>query len=283
MLELVSVVERAVNSVFNQTYPNIEVIVVDDSPSDFVYRKNISQLINGMADSGYDIKYIPHEKNMGACAARNTGMNIAKGTYIAFLDDDDEWLPEKIEKQVQVMKKSDAALVYCGSICQNDDTGKAFRKKTKFCRGDVFYELLYSNFIESTSFPLMKLDCLKKIGGFDVLMQSSQDYDVWLRIAKEYEIDYVDEPLVIYHEHSGEKITSDPKKKINGLERLNNKYQEYIDSDAVLWWRRHIIVTVYYARNGEKNKALKEWYKCISRYPNRVLTNLRYLYLIIST
>lgn len=292
MLELVSVVittykrepamlERAVNSVFNQTYPNIEVIVVDDSPSEYVYRKKISQLINGMADNGYNIKYVPHEKNMGACAARNTGMNIAKGIYIAFLDDDDEWLSEKIEKQVQVMKRTDVALVYCGSICQNDDTGKVIRKKTKFCRGDVFNKLLYSNFIESTSFPLIKLKYLKKIGGFDTLMESSQDYDVWLRIAKDYEVDFVDEPLVIYHEHSGEKITSDPNKKIQGLERLNKKYQEYIDSDILLWWRRHIIITIYYARNGEKNKAIKKWHTCIKRYPYRVLSNLKYLFLII--
>ena len=81
------------------------------------------------------------------------------------------------------------------------------------------------NFIGSTSFPLIRKSCLEEIGGFDVLMQSAQDYDVWLRLSDKYSIDYFDEELGIYHVHGEKQITKNPDKKIAGLERLNEKKQ----------------------------------------------------------
>lgn len=278
-----AIVLRAVESVLNQTYKNIETIIVDDSPSDYAYREDICKSICEKERQGFNIRYIPHKENMGACVARNTGMFAAKGVYIAFLDDDDEWLPEKIEKQIEVIKNSKAALVYCGWIYQIDSLNKQLYGKTKFLRGDVFHELLFGNFINSTSFPLLRLECLKDIGGFDVSMQSAQDFDVWLRITQNYNIDFVDEPLVIYHEHDGEQITKNPVKKINGLERINKKYQKYIDSDSSLWWVRHIIITPYYAMNGEKKKAIKIWCSCVKKRPFNIIGNMRYLRSIIRT
>ena len=273
---------RALDSVLLQTYKNIEVIIVDDSPSDYFYRGEIAAIVDEKSAQGHNIQYFPHERNMGACAARNTGMLLSKGLYIAFLDDDDEWLPEKIEKQMNVIKNTGASLVYCGFYYQNDDTNKKEKIKLKVRRGNIFKELLYSNFIDSTSIPLIRLDRLKQIGGFDLLMESAQDYDVWLRIAKDNTIDCVEEPLVIYHEHKGEQITRNPIKKINGLERINRKYSQYIDN-SMLWWRRHIIITPYYAMNGEKRKAFNTWCKCVRARPFNLLGNLRYLRIIIRT
>lgn len=274
---------RALNSVLNQTYKNLEVIVVDDSPSDYPHRKEIEDAVNEKARLGFNIRYIPHKENLGACAARNTGIMNASGTYIAFLDDDDEWLPSKIKKQVDVIQKTDSALVYCGLYYQNDNTNKKAYVKTIVRRGNIFKELLYSNFIDSTSIPLIRLECLKKIGGFDILMESAQDFDVWLRIAINNRIDCVDEPLVIYHEHSSEQITNNPVKKINGLQRINKKYRKYIAQNSSLWWRRHIIITPYYAMNGEKDKAIKEWYKCVKKNPLNIIGNMRYLRIILFT
>ena len=277
------IVLRAVESVLKQTYKNIEIIIVDDSPSDYSFRKDVCKAIDEKISQGLNIRYIPHKENMGACAARNTGMVAANGIYIAYLDDDDEWLPNKIEKQVEVIKKSKTALVYCGWIYQIDTLKKRQYGKTKFLRGDVFHELLYGNFINSTSFPLLKLDCLKAIGGFDISMESAQDFDVWLRISKNYNVDFVQQPLVIYHEHDGEQITNNPVKKINGLERINIKYKQYIDSDSSLWWIRHIILTPYYAMNGEKKKAIKIWFTCVKKQPLKIIGNMRYLRIIIRT
>lgn len=277
-----SIISRALNSVLAQTYRDIEIIVVDDSPVDYPSRKKVETTVKDCQKvNDIEISYIQHERNRGACAARNTGINYAKGEYIAFLDDDDEWLPEKLERQIQVMHSSDAALVYCGRICKNDVSGRSVVENTKYYKGNVFTLLLYSNFIGSTSFPLLKADCLKQVGGFDEKMQSAQDYDVWLRIAENNQIDYVAEPLVIYHEHDGEQITSNPQKKISGLERLNEKYKNYLEADKQLWHKRRINVAPYYAMAGDRNTALHIWLSCVYKCPGKVIDNLRCLRLII--
>ena len=273
---------RALHSVLSQTYKDIEIIVVDDSPADFPQRKDVEMAVEDCqkANIGISISYIQHEKNRGACAARNTGLNYAKGEYIAYLDDDDEWIPEKLEKQLKVMQLTGSALVYCGRLWLTDATGLSRIEKIVYYKGDVFKKLLYSNFIGSTSFPLIKTQSLKEIGGFDEQMQSAQDCDVWLRIAENNIVDYVEEPLVIYHEHEGEQITSNPLKKISGLERLNIKFKEYLDKDVNLWYRRHIVIIPYYCMAGDEKKAMQIWHECARKCPWKVVNNLRYLRVI---
>lgn len=278
-------VMRAVKSALNQTYRNIEIIVVDDSPCDYVFRQQVQEVVQQQQKTEKEIaiSYIPHKNNKGACVARNTGLFAAKGKYVAYLDDDDEWVPKKIEKQINVLSNSKAALVYCGCICKNDETGACYERRMNYQRGFIFDKLLYENFIDSTSFPLIKKECLISIGGFDTLMQSAQDYDVWLRLAEKYEVDYVPEPLVVYHLHSGEQISTNPVKKVSGLERINHKYQKYIDANPKLWHRRHIVLTPYYAQKGEYKKALNVWRRCVGKAPLEIIDNIRYLRAIIKT
>ncbi len=278
-----SIISRAIESVLHQTYRNIEIIVVDDSPPDYYLRADVAATIHKYTIMTHDIhiRYYAHEKNRGACAARNTGIKYAEGDYIACLDDDDEWLPTKLEKQLQEIESSGAALVYCGCICRNDITGKETVRKTEYCRGSVFYKLLFQNFIDSTSIPLINKECLKSVGGFDEMMQSAQDYDLWIRIASQYTIDFIEEPLVIYHEHAGEQITSNPQKKINGLERLNKKYESYLNEDKRLWHRRNISITPYYAMAGNRGKAFHIWLKCVLKCPGKAFINLKYLRLLL--
>lgn len=273
---------RAIDSVICQTYKDIEIIVVDDSPTDYALRKDVEKaVLEYYEKNNIEIKYIAHDKNRGACASRNTGMSYARGKYIAYLDDDDEWLPEKLEKQIKVMISSNAGLVYCGRICKDDTTGVSTIEKIKYYKGNVFDKLLYMNFIGSTSFPLIKTECLKEVGGFDEQMQSAQDADVWLRIAEKYQIDYVEEPLVIYHKHDGEQITSNPIKKINGLERLNEKYKEHIENNLKLWYRRKIFISPYYSIAGQRKKAMNIWFACVCRCPWKVIENIKYLRMIM--
>ena len=278
-----SMVVRAIRSVLSQTYQRIELIIVDDSPGTYADRDAVKKAVYKEKEENprIPVRYIQHSSNMGACAARNTGLYAAKGKYIAYLDDDDEWLPTKIEKQIKALENSHVGLVYCGCICMNDNTGRMVERKTVYCRGRVFDKLLYRNFIDSTSFPLLKKECLEAVGGFDLLMESAQDYDVWLRIAQKYEIDYVPEPLVIYHEHEGEQITNNPRKKISGLERINKKFAIYIESNPALWRQRNIVITPYYSLIGNKEKALKTWGKCVLKNPGRIINNIKYLITII--
>ncbi len=279
------IVLRALDSVIAQTYRDIEIIMVDDSPVDYSKRADVHAAIERRQEENLDItiRYIAHPKNMGACVARNTGLDAAIGDYVAYLDDDDEWLPTKIEKQMEVMQKTDVAMVYCGNLCKNDGTGITRVARNEYLKGKVFKELLYRNFIASTSYPLIRKSCLKKVGGFDPLMQSAQDYDVWLRLAEQYEIDYVAEPLVLYHEHEGERITTNPQKKISGLERINLKYNDYLQVDRKLWWARNIVITQYYALNNEGKKSIELWCKCVFKCPERIIRNCSYFLTILSS
>lgn len=89
----VSQIKAAIDSVLNQSHENLELIIVDDSPNEYEYRDEVKNYCENISDSR--VKYIQHEKNMGACAARNTGFSNSNGKYIAFLDDDDEWVKDK--------------------------------------------------------------------------------------------------------------------------------------------------------------------------------------------
>ncbi len=272
---------RAVNSVTNQTYQNLEIIIVDDSSKDYSERESIRQVVLSLDDDR--IRYIAHEKNSGACAARNTGIAAANGEFIAFLDDDDEWLEDKIAEQVAAMKAADSqtALVYCNNYCVSDSSGQPQKEKRELLAGYVYDKLILSNFIGSTSFPLIRTDLLRQIGGFDSLMKSAQDYDVWLRIAQKYKIAYTEKVLAVYHIHQGECITVNPKNKISGLERLREKNIDYIKKNANAYWYRTIKIAPFYAADNQMGKAIWSWFRAVMKKPFRFKGNLKYLYFIL--
>lgn len=273
------IVERALKSVLSQTYENMEVTVVDDSPSDYNERAAVKAAVEKYADR--NVRYIPHEKCMGACAARNTGLAASSGEYIAFLDDDDEWKSEKIEKQLQKFTSEDIALVYCGSEQLNEATGEVRQLTCTFLEGQLYKRLLQNNFIGSTSFPLLRRSALCEIGGFDVQMLSCQDYDVWLRLSKKYSIAFVRDPLVVYHWSAGEQITKDPMKRISGHERINLKNADAIKDDSLLLRKRNLILVPSYAAAGMTGKALSCWMFCVRQGPGKVGENLKYLYSVM--
>ncbi len=269
---------RAIDSILAQTYKNIEIIVVDDSPESFSQRLDVQFLVQARAQN---ISYILHETNQGACIARNTGLKMAKGEFVAFLDDDDEWMPDKIEKQIQAFDHESVALTYCGRMTINDSSGIKIIDKVSYHQGKVFPELILKNFIGSTSIPLLRKSCIIEVGGFDPMMKSAQDYDVWLRLAEKYLVRFVAEPLVAYHIHEGERISTSPRNRIDGQERIIHKNGEYITGNPKAWWIRHIKLATQYATNKELGKALALWAKAVGKCPNKIKTNLWYLAKII--
>lgn len=271
-------VERALKSILNQTYTNIEIFVVDDSPVEYEFRPAVKSMVESYAEK--NVTYIAHDRCMGACAARNTGLDAAKGDFIGFLDDDDEWLPNKIEEQLKAFTSEDIALVYCGNKTMYDATGAVVENFPECVTENVYEKLLYSNFIGSTSFPLLRTSALRKIGGFDVEMQSAQDYDVWLRISKEFSVNVVNMPLVLYHFHQGEQITKNPAKKIAGLERLAEKNWDAIKANKDIWWHRTIKIAPWYTRNKQVCKSFCTWFKAAVKCPLKIRGNLTYLYSI---
>lgn len=266
-----NIVERAINSVLKQTYTNLELIIVDDSPDEFKDRNLIEQNIKNINDNR--IQYIQHKYNQGACAARNTGVKNSTGFYIGFLDDDDEWLPEKIELQLKKFDKKDIGLVYCHSntvVLKNnivvDQQIRAYRHS-----GLVYKKLLKRNFIGSTSFPLLKRKVFDKVGYFKEDLKSAQDYDLWLRISKEYEINFVDKPLVNYYAHDGIRITTNVDNKIQGLEYINQLNIDVLKKDKKLYsLRKAKLILYYYERDGYW-KALKKTWEAFRIYPFNII------------
>lgn len=274
----VEIVFRALESVLNQTYSNIEVILVDDSPETYDGRIVLQKEILKYSDR---IKYIQNERNMGACASRNVGLHMAKGDYIAFLDDDDEWLPEKIEHQMNKFIDPDVGLVYCGRMIVNDSTGQISNDHLEEYSGYVFDKLIFNNFIGSTSYPLIKRESLVDVEGFDPLMRSAQDYDVWLRLAKKCKVDFVNIPLVKYHIHEGERISTNFKSRISGQERLIEKNKDYLIQNPKAGWWRLLRLSMQCSKNKQLMKALKIWTKACTKQPFRIVVNMDYLLHII--
>lgn len=273
------IVERALRSVLSQTYHNIETIVVDDSSADFSERQMVAEMIQRYSEK--NVCYIRHQKCLGACAARNSGLMNANGEFVAFLDDDDEWLPLKIERELSGFISGDTALVYCETDTIDDDTNNRHHASRMLMKGYIYEALIAENFIGSTSFPLLRTSALKAIGGFDTEMKSAQDYDVWLRIAEKYEVNYVSETLALYHVHFGEQISKNPANRIAGLERLNEKNIEYLRNHPNAYGLRVIKIAPFYAMAGQTNKAFETWWKAVRIWPWAIKRNVYYLAKII--
>lgn len=276
------IVLRAVDSVLAQTYKDIELFVVDDSPNSYELRQEVANQLNRYMECDPRLHYIQHEKCKGACAARNTGLALAKGTYIAFLDDDDEWLPNKLEKQLEVFAKGDVnlAVVYCQYLYFYESRQEEmipYRNFKSFQRGMIFDTLIFQNYVASTSFPLIKTASLREVGGFDELMLSCQDYDVWLRLAERYAFDYVEEPLVRYHIHPAESIGKNPQKRVRGQERLNEKNKVYLATHREAAWARYLILVRMYAENKELHRSMKTWCMAVKKGPAHIVKNMSVL------
>lgn len=273
------IVERAIRSVVAQTYRDWELIVVDDSPEDYEYRLEIKKMVNRYAND-YQVVYHANPKSSGACFSRNVGLEMARGEFIAYLDDDDEWMPSKLERQTEAMNNADGhvALVYCPYYSIDEETGQKKAVK-KPMRSGMLYEYLLEvgNIFGGMSMPLMRTACVKDVGGFDILMQSAQDIDLWLRLAKKYPVIYLDEPLVNYYIHGGDQISTNPYKRIAGLTRLNEKNRDYLETHKKVKWKREMGLIEFYVQAGERKEALKIWANTFRLCPARMKENLKEL------
>jgi glycosyltransferase involved in cell wall biosynthesis len=182
----------AVESVLAQTYPAIEIIVVDDGSKD-----DTAAVI---AEYAGHVTYI-EQANAGVSAARNTGFRASSGEYINFLDDDDTFMPTKIERQVAVLEaQPEAGLVHCGYHHVNEE-GTVLDTTGVLPEGHVLKELVCESFLTVHS-PLIRRQCLEQVGLFDETLPWTADGDLWLRIALAgYPFACVQEPLCTYLVH----------------------------------------------------------------------------------
>ena len=188
----------AIKSVLNQTIEDFELIIVDDASTD-----DTQQKVAAIDDPR--IRYILQEKNLGECGTRNTGLGAVQGQYIAFLDSDDEWLPNKLEKQLNMFKSApdEVGVVYSWLKVINDQ-GAIVRMRKPAINGDVQDFLLYKNLVGTPSTVMIKKECIEPDLQFDTNLRCCGDWDMWLQISKNFRFEVIPEPLALYRDHDDE-------------------------------------------------------------------------------
>ena len=184
---------ESVNSALAQTYRAVEVIVVNDGSTD--------RTMDRLREFGARIR-VHQQPNMGLPSARNAGVNLATGSWVAFLDADDLWMPEKIERQLAC---SNSPMRYTDRLNfgARGDLPELQSLVTPMYEGDLFLLLLLRGNFITVSSVLLRRDVFHEMGGFSTDLRSVEDMDLWLRIAERYPISLCPEPLVSYRFHPG--------------------------------------------------------------------------------
>jgi glycosyltransferase involved in cell wall biosynthesis len=191
-------IQETIESVLAQTMQDFELIVVDDGSTD-----DTKQILS---DFGNRVKYL-YRENGGQSAARNTGIRAAIGEFVAFVDSDDLWCPDKLEKQIRILEDTTVDWCYCDCLyfCNSDSTslGKHSDLFYPAKEGWIAKSLLLGNCIASPT-PLIRRSIFDQCGLFDEspLFRIGEDWEMWLRIAAQYPVGYRAEVLAKHREHT---------------------------------------------------------------------------------
>lgn len=194
----VELLERALNSFINQTYPPDEIIVIDDGSTDGT---------GEMIRNKFPGLIYTWQENHGVSHARNQGIQRATNEWLAFLDSDDEWLPKKLEKQVKALENEDRVANNPNSpifnlLCHTDEIwirrGKRVNPMNKHAKyGGYIFQKCLPLCVISPSSVLIHRSIFETVGVFDETLPTCEDYDLWLRICAQYPVLYLNEPLII--------------------------------------------------------------------------------------
>ena len=225
-------IERAVKSVYEQSYSFIECIVVNDGSID-----NTVEVLENLKTK-YESLIIINKENAGLSAARNSGLKVANGDYIAFLDADDYWLKDKIKNQINVFNKNQTVKIVHTNFCVNNNN--KIEKNSSLTLNNDQYELLSRNSIwGSASSVMIKKEVFHKVGYFDCSLRSSEDHDYWFRCVVEgYKFYFVNKFDVIITLHSSGRMS-------------DNNLNMFI-GDYLLLQKQLLLLN--YEQNIEKNK-----------------------------
>jgi glycosyltransferase involved in cell wall biosynthesis len=230
----------AVKSVLDQTYANFELIIIDNYSED-----NTEGIIASFNDTR--IKYEKFRNNGIIAASRNVGISESRGKYIAFLDSDDIWLPNKLEKQVGFLEENaDVFLVYTRALVMKNNLirNKIMPLKRRLKAGNVFKSLfLSSNFIMGVT-VMFRNKVKEKFYYFDedIRLMGVEDFDLWLRISRKETIAFLGEPLAIYRTHEGNHSKGIKPYIIRNIV-LINKWHIYFTKDVLL--KKYIALFAY--------------------------------------
>ena len=252
---------RAIKSILNQTYQDFELIVVDDCSFD-----NTEEVVKSFKDER--IRYIKHDENRGADAARNTGIKVARGEYIAFQDSDDEWLPEKLEKQMKAFETAppEVGVVYTGFLrIENDKKIYIPSSWVKHKEGNIHNELLKGNFITTQSIVVRK-KCFEKTGMFDERLPRLQDWELVIRLSKYYDFKCVDEPLMISY-YTSDSISANQNALITAKKLILRKHYEEFKKNKKILSSYQCSIGNLLCQSGDMCQGKSYLIKAVKTYP----------------
>lgn len=265
---------RSIKSLIAQTYKKIEIIVVDDNSTD-----DTCSVINQFSEQyGSDIKYFCLSGKSGAQAARNLGIRNASGEWIAFQDSDDEWLPRKLELQMNALEKrgyDPFTVVHTESFINYVDSGIMKKWERPVIEGDNIYSFILTS--SPPLFPtiLTSKIALEKIEYLDENVKAHQEWDTSIRLAKICRFIQIKEPLFIYHIHNETTISSDNKKDILAYKFIIDKHKEdIIKYCGIEKWHEHLFKLL------SRSLYFKLWNEAdyfINELKKEKVTNIKFL------
>lgn len=221
--------EKAIRSVFAQEYHDYELLILDNSSTD-----STESVVRSFNDPR--IRYIKHPP-LDISQARNLAVKEAKGDYISFLDDDDEWLPNKLKSELSLFDKlsNNVVLVY-GGFVRVDSQGKTLHTYKPKLQGMILKELLTleDEFTGSASNPMIRKSVVIALGGFDETVKTGEDWEFYLRLAEQHQVAFVPEPVVKIRHHYGARLGDRLKDYIDLEIKVMNRFKYIFDADKKL-------------------------------------------------
>ncbi|WP_445157953.1 glycosyltransferase family 2 protein [Halomonas sp. E14] len=243
---------RSLASVVNQTCQDFEVLVIDDCSRD-----DPAAVIRQFGDER--IRYVRQPYNQGVAAARNRGLREARAPLVAFLDDDDEWFPEKLEAQIQLFEKApkELGLVYTG-VETVTDNGEV-TEQVAAARGDLYRELLVKNLLHGGSSAMVRRNVITRVGFFDETLPAIEDYDYWLRISRYYKVDCIGRPLVRYHDLRDISTTQEASARRSRNIEANLRARELFYEKHKREMQAHGVAHLFLAQSARRHVS-SEWH-----------------------
>jgi len=209
--------------VLQQSESNLELIIVDDASSD-----ETAAFLARLKRHDGRVRTLRNDHPAGGAAARNQGIALSRGQWIAFLDDDDEWMPAKLQRQLQMLQSSPAAVACSCNFVMRFSSGRS--KLVQVAKNATLQQLLFENELGSASLCVCSSAVLKDIGGFDASLPSAQDQDLWARVRQHGNVMVCTEPLVLYRAHTGRRISNNMQSQYLGARRFYFKHRHDMDA-----------------------------------------------------
>lgn len=271
--------EKSVNSVLNQTYSELELIIVDDNNPDTEARKQTEDIVQRIIDVDKRVKYIKHEKNKNGAVARNTGFAVAQGKYISLLDSDDEYMLDRLKKCSEAIENAPESVAGVYTGCEFRRSGSTYFKYTDVKDGNFLVETLACKFMFCTGSNIfVRKSVVDELNGFDGAFLRHQDYEFLVRVFEKYSLIAIPELQVIknnenlnlpnlekqvaikkqYLEKFKYIIDTLPEKDVNYIMHGN---WINIAENASSQWKFKVANEYYRKANQYGGLTLREWFR----------------------